>query len=283
MASLRVTLYQPKVRGLEEIFLFVGAHGYAVIVLWVLLDQIGVPIPAIPILIVAGAMAGAEELDFTAVMLAAVAGCLPSDIIWFTAGRRRGGVVLKTLCKVSLEPDSCVRSTQNTFEKYGPRSLVVAKLIPGYQTLSPALAGMSGMSLGRFLAFDIPGAFVWSAVFVVPGYLLKDQLGRALDLVSRFGGGLAQAAAVAIAAYIGWKYWNRRRFLRSLRISRIQPEELKREIDEGDDVAIIDLRDSISQVFQPVMLRGARVMTVEELEARHAEIPRDRDVVLYCT
>lgn len=268
---------------MEEIFQFLGAYGYLVIVVWVLADQIGIPIPAIPILIVAGAMAGAEELDFTRVMLASVAGCLPSDLIWFTAGRRRGGEVLKILCKLSLEPDSCVRSTQNTFERYGPQSLIVAKLIPGYQTLSPALAGMSGMTLPRFLALDVSGAIVWSAAFVVPGYLLKDQLGRALDLVSQFGSGLAQFAGGTLAAYIAWKFWHRQRFLRSLRISRMHPEELKQEIDQGEEVAIIDLRDSISLEFQPVQIPGAQRMTIEEIEARHEEIPRDRDVVLYCT
>jgi membrane protein DedA with SNARE-associated domain len=272
-----------RVRGLGEIFQFVGAHGYAVIVVWVLLDQMGVPIPAIPMLIVAGAMAGAGELNFGGVMVAAVGGCVPSDVMWFVAGRRRGGAVLKMLCKVSLEPDSCVRTTQNTFERYGPRSLLLAKLIPGYQTLSPALAGMSGMSLGRFLAFDVPGAFLWSAAFVVPGYLLRDRLETALALVSEFGSGVALVAGGGFAAYIAWKFGNRRRFLRSLRIARMLPDELKRSVDEGQGVAIIDLRDGFSRELQPIQIPGAQVMTVEELDARHEEIPRDRDIVLYCT
>lgn len=268
---------------MEEIFQFLGAHGYMVIVVWVLLDQIGVPIPAIPILIVAGAMAGAGELDLTWVMLASVAGCLPSDVLWFSAGRRRGGAVLKILCKVSLEPDSCVRTTQNTFERYGPQSLIVAKLIPGYQTLSPALAGMSGMSLARFLAFDVPGALLWSAAFVVPGYMLRDRLSGALDLVSGFGSGLALIASCVLASYIAWKYQKRRRFLSSLRVSRMLPEELKRAIDAGEKVAIIDLRDGFSREFQAVQIPGAQVMAVEDLDVRHDEVPRDRDVVLYCT
>jgi membrane protein DedA with SNARE-associated domain len=268
---------------LEDISQFVVAHGYGVIVFWVLLDQIGVPIPAIPILITAGAMSGTGQLDLSGVILASTVGCIPSDILWFEAGRRRGSVVLEVLCKISLEPDSCVRGTQNTFERHGLRSLLVAKLIPGYQTLSPALAGMSGISLARFLSFDIPGALLWSIAFVLPGYLLRDQLDWAFQLVSSFGTGLVSLAVGGLVAYVAWKYLHRRHFLRSLRIARMAPEELKQRIDAGEEMAIIDLRNAIVFNLQPVRIPGAQVMAVEELDARHEEIPRDRDIVLYCT
>jgi len=268
---------------LDEISQFVIAHGYGVIALWVLFDQIGVPIPAIPILITAGALAGTGQLDLGGVILASTVGCIPSDVLWFEAGRRRGGAVLQVLCKLSLEPDSCVRSTQNTFERHGVRSLFVAKLIPGYQTLSPALAGMSGISLARFLSFDIPGALLWSVVFVVPGYLLRNQIDRAFELVSGLGVGLLSLFITVLVVYVAWKYWHRQHFLRSLRIARMSPEDLKQKIDQGEDVTVIDLRNLIALEYQPARIPGAQVMAVEDLESRHEEIPRDQDIVLYCT
>ena len=268
---------------MDDISQFVIENGYGVIVLWVMFDQLGVPIPAIPILITAGALSGGEQLDLGGVILAATLGCIPSDVLWFEAGRRRGGAVLRVLCKLSLEPDSCVRNTQGTFERHGVRSLLVAKLIPGYQTLSPALAGISGVSLTRFLSFDIPGALFWSLIFVVPGYLLHDQIDSAFDLVSNLGVGLLSLFVSLLVVYAGWKYFVRQRFLRSLRIARMTPEDLKRKIDGGEDVSVIDLRSTIALEYQPAQIPGAQVMAVEDLEARHEEIPRDRDIVLYCT
>ena len=190
---------------------------------------------------------------------------------------------LKTMCKISLEPDSCVRNTQDTFNRYGERSLLFAKLIPGYQTLSPALAGMTGMSLSRFLSFDLPGALFWSAIFIVSGYVLGEQIEQALQLVSEFGAGLGWLVMGWLVTYFAWKFWHRQRFLRSLRIARMSPEELKLALDRGGDLTVIDLRDAISLSFQPMRIPGARVIDVDELETRQVEIPRNHDVVLYCT
>jgi membrane protein DedA with SNARE-associated domain len=268
---------------LGDISQFVIANGYGVIILFVLLDQVGVPIPSIPVLLTAGALSGSGQLDFGSVILASVVGCIPSDLLWYELGKKRGAVVLRFLCKVSLEPDSCARNTQNLFERHGVRSLIFAKLIPGYQTLSPALAGMSGISRARFLSFDIPGAIFWSLAFVVPGYLLRDQIDRAFTLVTDLGIGLLWLFVFAVVAYVGWKYIMRQRFLKSLRIARVAPEDLKHKLDQGEDVAIFDLRSSLALDHQPTRLPGAQVLAVEELEARHQEIPRDRDIVLYCT
>lgn len=268
---------------MEEITQFVGNYGYGLIFVWVMLDQFGVPIPAIPVLIIAGAMSGGEQMDLGVVVLAATAGCVPSDIIWFEAGRRRGGAVLKTLCKISLEPDSCVRDTKDTFARHGMKSLLVAKLIPGYQTLSPALAGMTGVSLPRFMAFDLPGALLWSALFIVPGYLFREQVEVAMDAIARFGSGIGTAVVLVLVGYAGWKFWHRQQILRSLRIARMLPEELKATLDRGGEVTVVDLRDSISLDQLPHRIPGARVISVDEIDARHEEIPRDQDVVLYCT
>lgn len=262
---------------------FVMTHGYGVIVLFVLLDQLGFPLPSIPILVVAGAMTGMDEFTLPRVLAASTLACLPSDLLWFELGRRRGGSVLKTVCRLSLEPDSCVSNTRSTFERYGVKSLIFAKLIPGYQTLSPALAGMTGMSRLRFFAWDIPGAFVWSAAFVLPGALFRNQVEHALDFVKEFGETVGLVAVLGAVGWVAWKFFHRQRFIRSLRVARLDPEELKALLDQGGAIAIIDLRDAMSLQYQPLRIPGATVIEPDELEHRHEEIPRDRDVVLYCT
>ncbi|MEE8508789.1 MAG: VTT domain-containing protein [Myxococcota bacterium] len=262
---------------------FLVTHGYAIVAFAVLIDQIGIPIPAIPVLVAVGAVSGDGALSTVGVLAAATAGSLPSDLIWYRAGRRRGGDVLRLLCRISLEPDSCVRNTEATFTRYGPRSLVFAKFIPAYQTLAPALAGMTRISLVRFLAYDTAGAFLWCLVFVGAGALLHDPIDEVVGAVSRIGLGLVLLLVVGLAGWIGWKFWNRRRFLRSLRIARIEAHELKELFDEGAPISILDLRNTLQLEVAPHRIPGARVVDVDELEDRHEEIPRDREIILYCT
>jgi membrane protein DedA with SNARE-associated domain len=267
----------------EELMPLIVRHGYLLLAIWAMLDQIGLPAPAIPLLIGAGALSATGQLDVGAVLLVSTLGAVAGDLVWYEAGRRRGGAVLKTLCRVALEPDSCVRKTRNMFTRYGEKSLLVAKMIPAYQSLASALAGMSGMSLGRFLLFDVSGALLWSVLFVGIGYALHDQIDRAIKLTTDYGFALLVVLAGGLAAWIAWKVFHRWHFRRSLRIARIQPGELKRMLDEGQDLSILDLRDPFSIELDPHHIPGARLIAPVDLDESHADIPRDRDVILYCT
>lgn len=262
---------------------FVLAYGYLLVGAWVFIDQLGVPVPAIPVLITGGALAGSGELDFNLLVASATLGSLPSDILWFETGRRRGGSVLRLLCRVSLEPDSCVRNTEDTFTRYGPRSLLLAKFIPGYQTLAPPLAGMSGMSLSRFLLYDIPGALIWSTAFLGLGLAFHDQLDAVYQASTDFGFGLLVVLGGGLAIHIAWKFEQRRRFIKGLRTSRIGPHEVKRMIDDGHDLALFDLRNELAIEMNPHKIPAAQIVSFEEIDARHVEFPRDRDIILYCS
>ena len=158
-----------------------------------------------------------------------------------------------------------------------------AKFVPAFQTLAPALAGMTRIGLLRFLAYDIAGAFLWCLVFVGAGALFHDQIDEVYGAVSRLGLGLVLLLGVGLAGWIGWKFWNRRRFLRSLRAARIEPHELKALLDEGAPISILDLRSTLQLELAPHRIPGARVIDVDELGGRHEEIPRDREIILYCT
>jgi membrane protein DedA with SNARE-associated domain len=258
-------------------------HGYLLIFAWIFLDQVGVPVPAIPVLMTVGAVAGRGQLDLGPLLIASTAGAIPADLLWYESGRRRGHSVLRTLCRISLEPDSCVRSTEETFVRYGPPSLLVAKFLPGYQTLAPVLAGMSGVPVWRFLLFDVPGALLWSLAFIGLGYLLHDQLDWAFDLASELGAGLFGVVGLVLAGYVVWKLLYRQHVIRSLRTARIQPDELRALIDALDPVTVVDLRSALEIELNPQRIPSAHVMSVEELDARHHEIPKDQEVILYCT
>ena len=262
---------------------FVTRYGYAILFGWVLAEQLGFPVPAIPLLLAAGALAGAGKLSFALTMAAALAACLLGDLVWFELGKRRGAKVLNFLCRVSLEPDTCVRKTENSFATNGPKVLLFAKFVPGLSTMAPPLAGMFHFSVPRFLLYDAAGSVLWAGAFAGLGWLFSDQLERVAEWSERLGSGLLVIMAAALGGYILWKYIRRQLLIRELRVSRIAPEELKAMMDAGNEVVIVDLRHAGDVEADPQTIPGAFVVTPEDLEEQHANIPRDREIILYCT
>ena len=265
---------------LEQADDFLIRHGYTVLFGWVLLEQLGLPIPAAPLLIAAGALARAGKMNLTFAVTLAFIAVILADLFWYSLGRYRGGRILKLLCRISLEPDSCVRRTENLFVRHGVRSLLVAKFIPGLNTAAPSLAGVFRMPVRRFLIFDSVGGFLWVVTLTSLGLMLGDQLER---IALRWGGWLVAVLAGSLAAYVLWKFIQRRRFLRRLRIARITPKELMDKLTAGENISIVDLRQPIDIEAFPQMIPGALRIAMEEIEDRHGDIPRDRDVVLYCS
>jgi len=262
---------------------FVLRHGYTLVFLIVLMEQAGLPVPSIPILLAVGALAGAGKLSLPVALGLAVLASVIADSIWYELGRLRGHSILSLLCRISLEPDSCVRRTENTFAQRGARSLLVAKFIPGLSTAAPPLAGMLRMRLSRFYAWDAAGALLWAGAYAGCGFIFSAQLDRVLVHLQRLGSGLLALLLGGLAAYLGFKYYQRQRFIRELRIARITPEELKRGLDAGEDLVVVDLRHSVEFGADDAKLPGAIHLDPEEIEHSHVEIPRDRDIVLYCT
>lgn len=258
-------------------------HGYSVVFGWVLAEQIGLPLPAEPFLLAAGGVAGTGRLSLPLVLLASSIASLIADTLWYWAGRVAGIRVVGWLCRISLEPDSCVRRTGRAFSDHGARTLVVAKFIPGINTVAPPLAGVARVPVANFLLYSALGALVWSSVWVGIGWIFSAQLERAAEYAARLGDGLVVLVVAAAAGYIAWKYIARRRFLRKIRIARITPDDLKAQIDRGEAVIVVDVRDRLDFDADPLIIPGALHLTTEELDARHREIPRDRDIILYCT
>ena len=264
-------------------FEFLADHGAAVIFWVVFVEQLGVPLPAIPLLIAAGALVGAGKMSLATALLVPVAASLPPDLAWYYLGRLKGGRVLGFLCRLSLEPDSCVRDTENLFHRYGPRGLLLAKFIPGFSTVAPPLAGIVGMSAATFALYDIGGTLIWTAVSAGIGALFSNQLEQLVGLFDQAGGLLLAILLAGLAGFIAYKFYHRQKFLRHLRMAKISVEELKRRMDAGDAISVVDVRHPLALELDPETIPGAINFTLEEIEHRHQEIPRDRDIVLYCS
>lgn len=264
---------------MDEAQALLSAHGAILMVGLVFAGGLGLPVPVPAVLLAAGALAGSGKLSLPGAFAGSFAALIATDLLWYQLGRRYGRGILTLLCRISLEPDSCVQRTEGLFARRQGMAVLVAKFVPGLKTVAPPLAGMLRMRLPAFLAWDGAGTLAWAAAFVGVGLLFSDQVAWAAQL----GGWAGAAAGAAFAAWLSWKYVDRWRFLRRLRIARITPEELHGRLQAGEDVVVVDLREGIELRLDGVKIRGALQMAPDELERRHEEIPRDRDVVLYCS
>jgi membrane protein DedA with SNARE-associated domain len=262
---------------------FVVRHGEVLIFLYVFADQIGIPVPAVPGLLAMGALAATGKVNAVVALAASVGASVLADLVWYGLGRRRGSQVLRLVCTVSLERDSCVRRTEEVFLRYGVAALIVAKFVPGLSTVAPPLAGMTGVSVPRFAMYSSLAALLWAGTWGGLGYWAGEALQQVTDRSGRLGRGLLALVAAAVVLSVVVKWVRRRRFLRALRIARIGREELTRRLESGEPMLIVDLRSALDVAAAPVVIPGALRIPPEELERRHHEIPRDREVILYCS
>jgi membrane protein DedA with SNARE-associated domain len=258
-------------------------YGYVLLFAWVLVEQLGIPLPATPVLLAAGALSAENQISFPLALLAGLAATLTADTTWFFVGRRYGHHVLRLLCKLSMEPTICVRRTTDSFGRRRRVTLMIAKFVPGLATLAPPVAGQNGMGFLPFLFFDAIGATLWIGVLLTLGRFFGDLLKRnpnLLDWAGRFSGALLILGIVGF--FIG-RVYRRRMVLKKLVASRLEPEELKKQLDAGEEVYIVDLRHPLELLAEPFTLPGAHHFSPDALAARHLEIARDRDIVLFCT
>src|SRR3954469_6975389 len=199
---------------------FLMRHGLPLVFGAVLIEQLGVPIPAVPLLLAVGALSATGNFSLATGIFVTVVACLIADASWFYLGRYRGNKVLGFLCRLALEPDSCVRRTQNVFTRYGLRGIIVAKFIPGMSTVAPPLAGMAGIHAGRFLLVDTLGALLYGSTFLGLGYAFSRQIDHVGTAIAHIGGSALSLVLTVAAAYIGYKFWQRQRLLRELRTTR---------------------------------------------------------------
>jgi membrane protein DedA with SNARE-associated domain/rhodanese-related sulfurtransferase len=264
---------------MNETLDFLAQHGSLVLAAAVFAEQIGLPLPALPFLIAAGALAGTGQMALGMALVSAVLAAMAGDQVWFELGRRRGRQVLNWLCRISLEPTSCVRRTEDFFSRHGVRALIVAKFVPGFSTIAPPLAGIVGLSVPRYLVFNGLGTLLWAGTGIGLGWMFSDQMEQALAVTAQIGPTLGFTLIVAAMSYVGYKAAYRYRM--DYRVPRMTVRQLTDRLAAGEQPVIVDLRSLAARQQEPG-IPGAVSLTLDELIVQQHELPRDREVILYC-
>ena len=263
-------------------------YAYGILFFWVLFEQLGIPIPSIPLLLTAGTLSATHRLHASYALADVTFACLLADSVWYLLGRRYGGAVLRLLCRLSLEASTCVAKTEGYFTRRGPVTLLFAKFIPGLSTLAAPIAGQTGMPYSRFLLWDMAGSLIWAETYLLAGRFFGDLAKRSgpfLHLLSHFAFAIFLFLVLGFMAY---RVWKNRSFLLEIRALRLEPEELKQMLDTAEEQGnippfIVDLRHPLDYLPDPRVLPGAIRISPSELTANIDLVPRDRDVILYCT
>jgi len=259
-------------------------HGYALLFLWTTAEQLGAPVPAMPILIAAGVLSTTGQLNLASALLVGLIACLIGDSVWYMIGKRRGPTVLRFLCKISLEPQTCVRRSSEFISQYGSWSLIFAKFVPGVSTFAVPLAANSDVSLLSFAGADLLGSLLYVGAYLAAGRLVGDSVNGISVLATSIRSASLILAFAATASILGWRFYQRRRAEHDLKaVARISPQEVRDLMTSGANPYIIDLRHPLDMLADPRMIPGAIRLTPDELSKGHTQIPRDREIILYCT
>ena len=268
---------------MEQLTALLAQYGLLFVFVNVLLVQAGAPVPAVPTLMVAGALAMGGNISVPLIMLVAVAASLLGDLVWYVAGRIYGLRVLQLLCRISISPDSCVRQTETRFMRWGAPSLIFAKFIPGFATVAPPLAGAMRITLVPFLAYSAAGAALWSGIAAGAGMVFYLQIDWALARLTAMGTHALVLLGFALLLFIAVKWWERRRFFKVLRMARVSVAELYRMMEDGLAPVVVDVRSASAREIDPRRVPGSIVVDIANIDAHLAELPPDRDIILYCT
>ena len=257
-------------------------HGALIVFLVTLAARLGAPLPASPLLVVAGGLAAAGELSGVTAFVASMVANLAGEGVWFQAGRRYGHRVMKLLCRVSLSPDSCVRQSESIIGRWGGSSLIAAKFIPGVSVVAAPMAGALRMPTARFVAFQLLAGAIWAAFYLLLGAALSDQVQQILDAIADAGAIAGGALGLLLLGWVATRYWRRRSSLRDAAMPRISVDELGELMRQGKAPLIIDVRSDASAEIDPRRIPGALPVPLEQLRGKAASLPRDREIVTVC-
>jgi membrane protein DedA with SNARE-associated domain/rhodanese-related sulfurtransferase len=259
------------------------AHGIAIVFAITLAARVGAPVPAAPLLVVAGGIATAGRISLMLCLAVAIVANVIGDAVWFQAGRWRGHRVMKLLCQISLSPDTCVRQSENILTRWGGSSLIAAKFLPGVSVVAAPMAGALGMSWQRFLSYAFVAALIWSSLFLAVGVAFSREIDQVLDLMASFGTATAVAIVVALGLLLAYRYARRRLMLSDRYAPRISVHELREMMRRGEVPIVIDVRSQVPGYEDEARVPGALAIALDELPRAAAGLPRDREIVLYCS
>ena len=255
-------------------------YGLALAFVTVLIEQIGLPLPCYPILVVTAALSARGAYNVPQLIAVSVIACLLADYAWFRAGARFGRRVLTLMCRISLSPDSCVRQTESIYERWGAPSLLIAKFVPGFGAVATAMAGVVGVSPLAFVLFDAMGAAIWTGVAAALGWIFRDAVDDILAVIASAGRVGLLAIACAFALYLMAKLVQRQRLRRQLRMARVSAEELSDMLKGEPRPLVIDVRSAGSR--EGGMIPGSRWIEVHAPDEELRSLPVADEVIIYC-
>jgi len=258
-------------------------YGYPIFFLVVLAESLGLPVPSFPVILIGAALAAELHFRLAVILALSVLPALSGDSLWYYLGRRRGRSVLRKLCSLSLNVDSCVGRTEDFFARNGLKTLLFAKFVPGLSTVASPLAGMLKTSYSSFLCFDFAGVILWVMSAELLGLGFRTEVERLVDWLAAFGKTSALILSLLLAGWFLWKWFERRRFLRLLERSRISPQDLRERLGQGENLVVVDLRSDLAFQQAGFRIPGAIHIPPGEFHLRNEEIPKGRPVVMYCT
>jgi membrane protein DedA with SNARE-associated domain/rhodanese-related sulfurtransferase len=266
----------------HEIIALIAQYGLLLVFLNVLVEQAGVPVPAVPTLVVSGALSAGGRLPFGGILLAALVACLIADWVWYSAGRRFGAGVMRTICRISLSPDSCVKQSELRFQRWRGQVLLIAKFVPGLSTVAPPLVGAMGLRPATFVLLDGLGSLLWVGVAAGLGYAFSPGVDRLLEVLENAGTVALMVLGSLLAIYILLKWWQRRRLLVSLRMARISVDDLHQAIESGQRPVVVDVRAEASRQLDNRVIPGALLVELGRIDRLLSEVPFEAELVLYC-
>ena len=265
---------------MELLLRLITEYGLLLVFVGVLVEQLGVPLPAYPLLMVTSALAARGQFNVIALLGTAVAACLIADTTWYLIGRALGRRVLRILCRISLSPDGCVRQTESVFTRFGAASLMVAKFVPGFASVATALAGAMRIRRTPFLVFALIGATLWVSVALTLGWLFSPAIDDIVNTLAQLGRWGLMLIALAAALFVAAKWWQRYRFNVQLRMARVSAPALAALIDGGERPLIVDVRSKAAR--DEGRIPGAIMVQGDAHAPEFAAHPRDALIVVYC-
>ena len=268
---------------MEELTQLLAQHGLSVVFVNVLITQAGVPVPAIPMLVVSGAFVAEGQIGWASLVAVTLVASLIGDSLWYAAGRRYGNRILRTLCRIAIEPDSCVKQTENIFDTWGAPSLMVAKYVPGFATIAPPLAGMMRLGVPPFLLYSAVAALLWAGLPIILGFVFHTEVAWVLAWLESMGSGAVALIASVAFLYVSAKMLERYLLIRLLRSVRITVPELRDLMAEPQRPVILDVRSAAARRMEPRRLPGAIAVDMENARPAVVAVSPDREVIVYCS
>src|SRR2546427_10216452 len=270
---------------MHDFLSLIAHHGYAVVFLVVLAEAVGLPVPAAIALLAAGAAVASGALRAPVLLLVAVIGMLIGDSLLFVLGRYMGWSLLGWLCKLSANPETCILRSAESFYKRGKITLVIAKFIPGVNTMAPPLAGSMKMRFLQFLRLDLAGATLYVAAYLALGFLFRDFLKTIMRGFLTARHALTAVLLIALLAYVVYRVWLFRKYAVYRVVPRVQVQELAQKLasEQNGRILIVDVRSHGYYDAGTERIKGSIRLEPNNLSDELKTLPKNKDIYLYCT